>query len=51
MIWDEDPLGYEKYLVLDAIIKFSEAFEGKSSSDISMSELTDFIELFFKKRK
>ena len=42
MKWDNDRFSYEKHLVMDVIIKFSETFEGKDHSKISIKELTDF---------
>jgi len=50
MMWDDDNLKYEKYLVFDSIVKFNEVFEGKNSASISIRELHDFIDEFFEKR-
>ena len=51
MQWDNDPLKNEKYLILDAIIKFSRTFRGKDPSEISMKDLSDFIDDFFEEEK
>ena len=50
MKWDNDRFSYEKHLVMDVIIKFSETFEGKDHSKISIKELTDFIDKFFERK-
>ncbi len=49
MIWDNDPRKNEKLFVMDSIIKFSLKFHGKDSSEISMKDLSDFIDEFFEK--
>lgn len=51
MKWDDDPWRYEKFLVMDAIIKFSASMEGKEIGSISIKILQDFIDEFFKKWK
>lgn len=47
--WDGDPLKYEKYLMMEGIIKFSQTCEGKEFGEISIKNLTDFIDKFFDK--
>ena len=45
MKWDNDPLKYEKYLIFDGIVKFSQTFQ--VAGDISIRSLTDFVDKFF----
>lgn len=47
MQWDKDELKYEKYLVMDAIIKFSQHVKGRFDYEISIKELSEFIDNFF----
>ena len=47
MKWDDDKNCYEKKLLLDAIIKFSNEFRGLDASEISLKSLYDFIDRFF----
>lgn len=47
MKWDGDPLKYEKYLLFQGIIKFAKICEGKEFKEISIKNLTDFIDKFF----
>ena len=51
MKWDNDPLRYEKLLLMDAIIAFSKSCEGKEFGDISVRNLTDFIDRFCETQK
>ncbi len=46
MKWQNDPHKYEKYLVLQGIIKFNDVFAEKDPSDISVRQVTDFIDDF-----
>ena len=46
MKWDNDPLRERKYLIMDAIIKFSQICEGKSFGEISLKNLMDFVDKF-----
>lgn len=46
MKWEDDPVRDEKYLILDAIIKFRGKFEGKKDDEITMQDLSDFIDEF-----
>ncbi len=46
MKWQTDPYRYEKYLLLDGIIKFSKVFRDKDPSEISLKDLNDFIDDF-----
>jgi len=50
MKWDNDPLRNEKYLILDAIIKFSFTFRDKDPPEISLKALTDFIDDYLGKQ-
>lgn len=49
MKWDTDTFRKEKLLIMDSIVKFSEKFEGKDSSQISIKDLQCFIDEFFEK--
>lgn len=49
MKWDKDPLKYEKYLLYDGIIQFSKMCDGKDFGDISIRDLSNFIDKFFQK--
>jgi hypothetical protein len=46
MKWNNDPDRYEKYLLLDCIIKFSNVFRDKDASEISLRQLFNFIDQF-----
>ena len=46
MIWQEDPLKEEKFFIFDSIIKFRERFDGKKDDEISVQNLSDFIDEF-----
>jgi hypothetical protein len=46
MKWDDDINKYEKHLIMDAIVKFSEEFDGKDAGQISIKDLGDFIDKF-----
>jgi len=48
MKWGNDPLRNEKYLILDAIIKFNLYFIKRDASKISIKEIYDFIDCFIK---
>ena len=50
MKWKNDPLEYDKLLVLDAIIKLSEEFQGMSFDSISINDISSFIDKFFEKK-
>jgi hypothetical protein len=50
MKWSDDDLRDYKYLVLDAIVKFSQSFEGTDFSNISIKNVHDFVDDFFKKK-
>lgn len=50
MQWEEDPLSYEKYLVFDAIVEFSNEFYCVDHSYISIKNLYDFVDDFFSKK-
>jgi len=51
MKWDGDPFREQKYLILDAIIKFSFDFRDKDASKISVRQLSEFIDKFMNGRK
>lgn len=46
MKWDDDDLKHEKYLILDAIVKFSQTVEGQEFKNISLKSLMEFIDKF-----
>lgn len=50
MKWDDDDNCYEKRLLLDAIIKFSNEFRNLDAAEISLGSLYDFIDRFFDKK-
>ncbi len=51
MKWDDDVNCYEKLLLLDAIIKFSNQFRDLDAAEISLKSLYDFIDRFFEEKK
>jgi hypothetical protein len=51
MKWDDDRNCYEKRLLLDAIIKFSNEFRDLDAEEISLKSLYDFIDRFFEDKK
>ena len=46
MNWKDDENRYEKFLVLDEIIKFSSEYVNKDLNEISFKELLEFIDKF-----
>jgi hypothetical protein len=48
--WGKDELQYEKYLIFDALVEYHSKFDGKKSSEVSIKDLVEFIDKFFKDR-
>lgn len=49
MKWKYDPLKYEKHMLFDGIIDFCKKFEGKDLEKVSVKDLSDFIDDFYRK--
>lgn len=50
MKWENDFFGNKKHMILDAIIAYSNKFRDKDASEISLKELTEFIDNFFERQ-
>lgn len=48
MKWKNDPLKIEKHLLFDGIMEFCKKFDGVDQGEISIRDLSDFIDDFFK---
>lgn len=48
MQWEKDELQYEKYLIFDALVEFHSKLDGKTAFEVSIKDLVDFIDDFFK---
>ena len=44
MQWDRDPFKKEKYMIFDAIIDFARIHKEKNFNEITMKELSDFVD-------
>jgi len=51
MKWENDPDRYEKYMILDAIVKYSYEFKNREASAVSIKELSHFIDDFITMQK
>ncbi len=51
MKWDNDPHKYEKHLILDAIIRFSNAFHDEKIGNVSIKDCADFIDNYIEEKR
>ena len=46
MKWGNDRFKYDKYLLLDGLVKFGNTFKERDPSSISFKEVCDFIDIY-----